>query len=198
MKKNEFDLEDITLQLSISCILDTRECYVDTLDYMENLKHISGELTLVLADTEKKVGTFNMLLITGTENQILEALDEESFETSTTFYNVFCNNEDEFNELYEDTYGNCRLLVLERLILNEDYRGYGIANHLITNLDRMFCCPIVLQAFPLQHKPGDMKKSKNCPIRKDLVKVIKSYEKCGFTEFVKDSRLMVRVPTMDY
>lgn len=193
--KKEIDLNAIMVNFSASFPLDTRESYVDDLEHLENVKNFTGEFEMIGIDgDDEMVGSFTFSLFTGSEHDILEALDWKSLDT-LTYYQEFTNNKHNrfaFDSLFETTFGNCRLLVIDNIELVEHYRGYGIIRHLINNLDRMFDCPMALVPFPLQHTRREDKITDEVQLKRDLTKLKKAYKKCGFFNFSKNGSVMLR------
>jgi hypothetical protein len=146
-----------------------------------------------------KIGEFKCDIVYGDEMKIFNSIEyggsitdvpyqSELFDIQYTENGMIFRVNDEYEELFSEVYEN-RIMLLDKIEINDLYRGHGIANKLITFLKRTFNCPIILKPYPLQYEGEGKDNDKE--FKRDLKKVVDSYKKCGFKKVRKGSDFMV-------
>lgn len=193
--KKQFDFSMVSIEMGITCQLDMREHIDDSIiNELSNFIPIGGKINFYsggLDGEDKTIGSFSLYLITGNIRQILSALDGYSFNTSTYFEEILTYEDDYLDILY----GHEKLMLLNRITIDEEYRGNGLIKHLIKTIDRIYEAPIMLKPYPLQFELTDDNEEeieKLGSIKPHMKKVVKSYEKCGFIRVHKKSEFMIR------
>jgi GNAT superfamily N-acetyltransferase len=147
-----------------------------------------------------KIGEFECDIVYGDERKIFNTIEyggsitdvqyqSELFDIKYTDRGIGYRVRDEYVDLFPEVYEN-KIMLLDKIEINDLYRGHGIGKKLITFLERTFNCPIVLKPYPLQYEGKGMDKDKE--FNKDLKKVVNAYKKCGFKKVRRGSEFMVK------
>lgn len=149
-----------------------------------------------------QIGTFKFDIVYGDERKIYDALEyggsisdvpygAEMFDIEHSEGGIrFCIKE-EYEDLVPEIYEN-KIILLDRVEINELYRGHGVIKKLIDFLQTTFNCPIILKPFPLQYEASG--KNNNKEFKQSLKKVTEAYKKCGFKKVIKGSEFMIKLP----
>lgn len=177
----------------------------DELNDNECRDTIEGEIDYFDADAFEEdgidsfnVGMFSCSIIFGSELSIYKTLDssivdvgyqDEIFKIRTNYRGSHFTVREEYEELMPEIYEN-KFMILERVEVKDFFRGHGIITKLIPFLSRTFSCPILIKPYPLQYEGEGKDNSKE--FKKDLNKVVESYEKCGFVRPYPKSEFMIK------
>ena len=149
-----------------------------------------------------KIGSFECDIVYGDERKIYDALEyggsitdvpygSEIFDIEYSEGGIsFCIKE-EYEDLVPEVYEN-KIMLLDKVEINELYRGHGVVKKLIDFLQNTFKCPIILKPFPLQYEGEGKDNTKE--FKKCLKKVTDAYKKCGFKKVIKGSEFMIKLP----
>lgn len=146
------------------------------------------------------IGRFSADIIYGSEEKIYSTLEyggsitdvgyqDEIFKIRTNYRGSHFTVREEYEELMPEIYEN-KFMILERVEVKDFFRGHGIISKLIPFLSRTFSCPILIKPYPLQYEGEGKDNSKE--FKKDLNKVVESYEKCGFVRPYPKSEYLIK------
>jgi hypothetical protein len=162
---------------------------------------IYGDFDLVYDEYEKVIGTFKMRILHGTEQKIYHTLSNTSitdiryeeeifnikyYKNGSTTYHL----KDEYFNLIPEVHENL-FIILDRIEINEMYRGNGVLNKVINTIHRIYRSPILTKPFPLQYEGKGEGDTKN--FKSDMKKVINSYMKCGFIKPKNRSSFLIKL-----
>lgn len=150
---------------------------------------------------DKIIGTLNGYFFSEAEaTYCYEAMDNHSYELCDLAdefiepFSVGFEEEDEDDDYLKqwvvdiDEHKDTNVLIINRVFIDEEYRGNGILKDLINVVAYSHNkCPIILKAFPLQYEGIEEQES---GFRKASLKVRKAYMNCGFTPLKRGSEYM--------
>lgn len=137
------------------------------------------------------VGDINALFTSMEDFSTLKALNKYVFSCcSEIAKEIFIKSkysDDDYTLIWDEEEGNCfKLLIIERIFIEEKYRGMGIMKLLLNWIYKVFNVPMVLKAFPLQYSIRPPKSG----FTKANRKVIDAYLKCGFKRIKPKSDIL--------
>jgi hypothetical protein len=206
LKPKKIQLSDVRVKMTIEEpfgveIYNDEEQEENDISYEDHItgEIIYGDFDLVHDEYEKVIGTFKMRILHGTEEKIYNTLSNTSiidiryeeeifnikyYKDGRTVYHL----KDEYFNLIPEVYENL-FIILDRIEINEMYRGNGVLNKVINTIHRIYRSPILTKPFPLQHEgKGNTKNFKS-----DMKKVINSYMKCGFKKPKNRSSFLIKL-----
>lgn len=206
-KKKDVNLfSDITIDMQISCCQHD----VESEDF-ENLELVFGKIhhidvcEMTGKEIVNEIGTFSMFNVTGDEYFVFNALDNHSSETARYLQELFIIKgitenggfDFEIREEYDDLFINgeySSFLILHDVSIKEEFRGLGILSKLVATAKRVFNKSIMIQSFPNQYSHrnhetfiGVDRHTLQLEYTRDLKKVTKAFQKCGFKKLRRGS-----------
>lgn len=163
---------------------DNENTHEDTV--IGKITYFDPELYTEEGIDDQEIGSFKLRILYGPMEKIYHTLleasitelryedelfDIEYLNDGRIRYDVKKEYEDLMFEVYEN-----KFIILDRVEINEMYRGNGILGRVIHTVRRTFNMSILTKPFPLQHEGN----SDETTFKKDLRKVVNSYKKVGF------------------
>ena len=150
------------------------------------------------SDDDDTIGTLSgHLLSNAVPNDCYEAMDHHSYELCDLAGNFIMacdddDNDDEYGYIKEwvvniGEYKDVNVLCVNRVEIDEQYRGNGILKYLTNTLLKAFKCPIILKAYPLQFEGIDDQPKE---FKKASLKLRKAYMNSGFAPLKRGSEYM--------
>lgn len=158
-----------------------------------------SNLDVKILNDDNVIGTMNAIIFDGCFGyEVYEALEYHSLDYSALTDGLTYNEDtDEYLapwEVNDDYYASDKFIAIGEILINEEYRGFGITKRLIEWVDKLFNAPMILKAYPLQYC---ITKNPNPPktgLPKARKKVIDAYLKCGFEKVSPKSDILYRLP----
>ncbi len=143
------------------------------------------------------IGTFNAEILYGGEEKIFSALEYGGSITDVRYQDeLFVVNSNGgfhvrecYYDLMSEVYEN-KFMILNRVEINDLYRGHGILKKVVEFLSKTFNVPILIKPYPLQYEGEG--KDNDIEFKLDLKKVESAYRKCGFKRSRPRSEYMIK------
>ena len=191
VKIKDIELTDVRITMDVLTAFGTD--VFDEDNENDHMDIVRGKITYFdpeLFDEEgiddQEIGSFTCKILYGDEEKIYNSLENSSLSDSQYAQELFdvkylndgrisyCVKE-EYYELMPEIYEN-RFMILDRVEIDEMYRGNKILDRVIHTIRRTFNIHIFIKPFPLQHEGNQ----DPLTFKHDLGKVVKSYKRNGF------------------
>jgi GNAT superfamily N-acetyltransferase len=197
IKVKDIDLTDVRVKMELHEGYGTD--MFDENNENDYIDLIVGEILYFDHDekNDKVIGKFKLKMLYGSEQKIFTTLDnqsitdlkyaEELFDVTYSINGYSLEVREEYEDLMSEIYENS-FLILDRIEIDENYRGNGILGKVMDTIYRVYKQPILTLPFPLQHEG-------NCnsdTFKADRIKVVNAYKKCGFKRKRKRSAYFVK------
>ena len=147
------------------------------------------------------IGTFKAKILYGGEDKIYRCLEYDGSITDVRYQDElfvvkddvyggrYVNVRECYYDLMSEVYEN-KFMILDKVEINDLYRGHGVLKKLIPFLTKTFKIPILIKPYPLQYEGEGM--DNDIQFKLDLKKVENSYRKCGFKKGRPKSEYMIK------
>lgn len=156
----------------------------------------SGLFIDIMLDN-KKIGSLEGIMFfddAGDINSIFESIDEYSMDCTEIAQQIFIPSkycDGDYTLIWDEVEEICfKLLIIERIFIEEEYRGMGIMKILVRWIKRVFDTDMVLKAYPLQYCSRENSTIPKSGFAKAKKKVVDAYLKSGFKRIKPKSDIL--------